>query len=81
MADLREDLKKKKPVLGLERALKKIRNKKVSRIYVASTSHAKDDLARLGKSMGAEVVFVDENAKELGIICKKSFSISVISFE
>lgn len=79
--DLREELKKKKPLLGLNVALKKIRNNKVSRVYVSSNSHAKDQLVRLGKSMNVDVVLVDENSKELGVICKKPFSVSVISFE
>lgn len=80
-ADLKEDLKKNKPVLGLEVALKKMRAKKLSRVYVASTSHAKHQLSSLGKSMDVEVVLLPETSKELGIICKKPFSVSVISFE
>jgi len=80
-ADIREDLKKKKPILGLEIGLKKIRNKKVSRVYVSSNSHAKDQLERLGKNMGVEIVLLTETSKELGVICKKPFSVSVISFE
>ena len=79
--NLREDIKKKKPVLGLELALKKIRKKQVSKVYVASSSHAKEQLVHLGKVTGVEVVLVEENSKELGIICKKPFSISVVSFE
>ena len=79
--DLREELKKKKPFLGLEVALKKIRSGKVSRVYVSSNSHSKDKLVRLGKAMGVEVVLLQELSKDLGIICKKPFSVSVISFE
>ncbi len=79
--ELKDDLKKKKPLLGLELALKKIRNGKVSRVYVSSTSHAKDKLSLLGKSTGIEVIEVQENSKELGILCKKPFNVSVISFE
>lgn len=81
MVDLKDELKKKKPVLGLELAMKKMRKGKVSKVYVSSTSHAKDRLQRLGKSSGVEVVLVNETSKELGIICKKPFSVSVISFE
>lgn len=78
---LKEDIKKKKPLLGLEITLKKVRKKQVSKVYVASSSQAKEQLLHLGKSMGVEIVLLDENSKELGILCKKPFSISVISFE
>lgn len=81
MSNLRDDLKKKKPVLGLDLTLKKIRRQEVSKVYVASNSHAKKDLLSLGKTMGVEVVIVEENSKELGVLCKKPFSVSVISFE
>lgn len=79
--DLREDLKKKKPVLGLDRTIKKIRGKQISRVYVATNSHAKEQLIHLGKVMNVEVIFVQENSKELGVLCKKPFSVSVLSFE
>ncbi len=81
MSNLREDLKKNKPILGLKVALKRLRNNKVSKVYVASNSHAKDQLFNLGKSMGVEVVVVEEPSNALGILCKKSYSVSVISFE
>ncbi len=81
MSNIRDDLKKKKPVLGLEAALKKIRRQEISKIYVASNSHAKGSLLNLGKSMKVEVVILEENSKELGTLCKKPFSVSVISFE
>lgn len=81
VADLIGDLKKKKPVLGLERTIKKIRGKQISRIYVAINSHAKEQMTHLGKVMNVEVIFVQENSKELGVLCKKPFSVSVLSFE
>ncbi len=81
MSNLRDDLKKKKPILGLGVALKKIRRQEVSKVYVASNSHAKDNLLHLGKIMGTDVIVVEENSKELGTLCKKPFSVSVLSFE
>ncbi len=81
MSNLKDDLKKKKLILGLERALKGVRKHKVSTVYVSSNSHAKEDISRLGKAMNVEVILVDENSRELGVLCKKPFSVSVISFE
>jgi len=79
--NLKEDLKKKKPILGLEFTLKKIRNQKVSKVYVASNSNEKEQLSILGKTMGIDVVILDETSKELGVLCKKPFNVSVLSFE
>ena len=79
--NLKEDLKKKKPILGLEFTLKKIRNQKVSKVYVASNSNKKKQLSILGKTMGIDVVILDETSKELGVLCKKPFNVSVLSFE
>lgn len=80
-ANLRDDLKKKKPILGLERTLKKVRRQEVSCVYVASNSHAKEQLINLGKTMNIEVVVLEENSRELGVLCKKPFFVSVLSFE
>ena len=80
-ADLKEDLKKKKPLLGLNVALKKLRSNKLSRVYVSSNSHAKDKLVRLANTMNVDVVLLSETSKDLGVLCKKPFSVSIISFE
>lgn len=79
--NFRDDLKKKKPVIGLERTLEKVRRQQASKVYVASNSHAKEQLINLCKTFGVEFVLIEENSKDLGILCKKPFSISVISFE
>ena len=82
MVNLKEDIKKtKKPVIGLERTLKKLRKKEISKIYVSSNSHSKTKILNLGKVNGVEIVLTEENSKEIGILCKKPYSISVISFE
>ena len=81
MVGLRDDLKVKKPVIGLQRTLKKIRKQQLKRVYVSSNSNVKENISHLGKSFGVEVVVVGETSKEIGILCKKPFSISVISFE
>lgn len=81
MVDFKDEIKKKKPILGLDRAIKKMRVSKVKRVYVSSSSHAKDKIDRLGKNFGIDVVHLKENSKELGVLCKKPFAVSVVSFE
>ena len=81
MNNIKEDLKKRKPIFGLTETIRKMQNAKVSLVYVSKGSHEKDRLVNLGKSLGIEVVLIEESSKDLGILCKKPFSISVISFE
>lgn len=81
MTNLRDELKSKKPVIGLERNLKMMRNSSVKRVYVASNFNARENITAIGKSIGIEVSVVSENSKELGVMCKKPFSISVLGFE
>jgi ribosomal protein L30E len=78
---LKDDLKTKKPILGLDRALKGIRRQKLSKVYVASNSQSKDKIERLGATMKVEIINTEENSRELGVLCKKPFAVSVISFE
>lgn len=81
MNSLIEDLKKKKPVIGLETTIKKMRSGKVSKVYIASSCHAKDQVTKLAKLMNVEVVMLTENNKEVAVLCKKPYAISVLGFE
>ena len=81
MANLKDDLKSKKTIFGLKRTLKEINRNKIKRVYVAMNSPAKEQLVSLGKTMGIEVVVLNENNKDLGVTCKKPFAVSVIGFE
>ncbi len=80
MSNLAEDLKKKKPILGLEVALKKIKKQQVNKVYVASNCKEKTQVINLCKTMEIEVVEAG-TSKELGALCKKTFSVSVVSFD
>ncbi len=81
MTNIKEDLKKRKPIFGLTETVKKMQNNKVSLVYVSKGSHQKDRLVNLGKSLSIDVILIEESSKDLGVLCKKPFSISVISFE
>jgi len=78
---LKADLTKKKPIYGVEVALKGIKNETLSKVYISFNCHRKKDLVRLCKVMGVEVIELGKTNAELGILCKKPFSISVISFK
>ena len=81
MSNLKEDIKNKKPIIGLERTLKKLKVSGLKKVYVTSNSNAKEQLLLIGKTLGAEIIILEETSKELGVLCKKSFSISVLGFE
>ena len=81
MSNIKEEIKNKKLIIGLERTLKKLKKSGLKKVYVTSNSHAKEQLLLIGKTLGAEVVILEETSKELGVLCKKPFSISVLGFE
>lgn len=76
-----DDIKNKKPIFGYDVTVKKIKNEKVSLVYAASNFPKKERLNVLAKTMGVKLIELKENSRELGILCKKPFPISVISFE
>ena len=60
--------------------MKKIRKQQVSKVYVASNCREKTQVINLCKTMGVEIIEAG-TSKELGALCKKPFSVSVISFD
>lgn len=82
MNDLREDLKKKKPIFGADRTLKEIRSGKVEKIYISKNCRddIKRDILHYSKLADVKVIELKETNNELGAVCKKPFNISVIAF-
>ncbi len=79
--DLKEDLKKKKAIFGSDVNTKQLLNGKLSKLYLASNCKDKDTFLSLAQKANVEVTILAENNKELGTLCKKPFSLSVIGFE
>lgn len=77
---LRDDLleNSKKLVFGAERNLKLLKDERLKRIYLAS--NCKDDVKKNIKHYGknTEIIELENTNNEIGIVCKKPFSISVI---
>lgn len=80
MKELQNDLldDSKKLVFGAERNLKLLKNNRLKRIYVAS--NCKGDVKKNIKHYGndIEVIELEITNKDVGVVCKKPFSISVI---
>lgn len=78
---LQEELKTKKPVLGYEVTAKKMKKSDVSSVYLSSNCLHKNELRMLAKAGNISITELEQNSKQLGIICKKQFSVSVVSFK
>lgn len=67
-------------IVGEERTLKLLRNKKVKKVFMASNTkqHLKEDLKHYTQLASVELVELSLTNEELGTLCKKPFSISVI---
>jgi|TARA_B100002003_G_C14071923_1_gene515722 large subunit ribosomal protein L30e len=79
--DIKKALDAKKVVIGAEETLKKIKLSKLSKVYISSNcpEGKKDDLERASKVAKIDFVVLGKTNEELGVVCKKPFSISVLS--
>ncbi|MFC1740972.1 ribosomal L7Ae/L30e/S12e/Gadd45 family protein [Nanoarchaeota archaeon] len=80
IAEIKKNLKEEKLIIGADRTLKGLRIGQFVKVYLASNCAAElkediDQLAGLGEVEVAEVPLVNT---ELGDLCKKPFSISVM---
>ena len=79
--DIKDDVKKKKSFFGLDVVIKKITEGKLSRVYMAANCPKKEQLTNVAQLHSVELILLTENNKDLGTLCKKPFSISVVGFE
>jgi large subunit ribosomal protein L30e len=80
-ADIKKMLKSKKLVIGTEKTLKNLKKGNTSKVYLTANcpKSIKDDIKNYAKLNKAELVELNLPNDELGVICKKPFSISVLS--
>jgi len=67
-------------IIGNSRVVKALQAGKIKTVFIAKNCPAKikDDLLHYAKLAGTEVVNLEQNNEELGIICKKNFFVSVV---
>lgn len=77
--ELRKLLDENKLFVGTDRTLKALREGKLEKVFVSSNAPAdvRLEIAQLAKVGGVDVVELDENNDELGVLCRKPFAISV----
>lgn len=80
--NLKKILKEKKVTFGSERTLKLLRRGELTEIFIASNcpKDVKADIMHYAKLSNVKVIELEEPNDELGIICKKPFSISVLCY-
>ena len=79
--EIKKIIKAKNFVVGTERTIKNLKLGKVEKVIISSNCSERvlDDLSYYAGLSKAETVKVNYPNEELGVICKKPFSISVLS--
>ncbi len=80
LTELRKHVQGSKLVIGTAAVMKLLKHNRLARIFVASNSPAsiKDDLKHYGTMSDCEIVELQVPNDELGVLCKKPFSIAVV---
>lgn len=78
--DIKKAIESKKTVVGTERVLKGLKNGEISTVYVTvnTPEDVKEDITHYAELSSAKVVKLKHPNDELGALCKKPFSISVL---
>ena len=73
-------LKEGKLIIGAELTLKGLKKGNVTKVFLAVNTDldTKDDVKTYASMNGVEVVELDVTNEELGTVCQKPFSISVL---
>jgi ribosomal protein L30E len=83
--DALEDVKKlirdKRFIIGTQNTMKKLKSNKLERIWLSSNvpTDIKDDITKYSEMNNVAVAQLDIPNDELGVICKKQFSVSIVS--
>lgn len=80
VAELKKLLASNKLVFGSEEALKLLRQGKLERVFLSANCSpiVKSDIESLCKTGNIECVVLTQSNDEIGVICRKPFSISVV---
>lgn len=80
-AEIKKMLKAGSVILGTERTMKSLRLGKIEKVLLSQNCPDKveRDISHYAGLAGAEIQKLDYHNDELGVICKKPFSISVLA--
>lgn len=82
LTELRKVLKTEKMIFGMNCTIKNLKNGKVKKVFIASNCPDKiiKDLEYYCKISKVELVKLDQPNDEIALICKKNFSVTVVSY-
>ncbi|MEK6907417.1 MAG: 50S ribosomal protein L30e [Nanoarchaeota archaeon] len=82
MEELKKLIKENKIIIGTNSVMKNLKLGKLKGIYLASNcpKYAKEDIQHYAKLNNVKINELKENNEELGVVCKKPFSISVLGY-
>ena len=80
---LKSELKEKNPIIGADSVLKLVKNSKAKKIYISKNcpDELREDLRHYTTVFKAEFIELTISSEELGVLCKKPFSIAVLSYK
>lgn len=78
--EIKSLIKTKKIIIGSERTIKNLKLGKVEKVLISSNCSESmiNNLTYYAKLSNTEVIKLDYTNEEIGVICKKPFSISVL---
>ena len=81
ISEIRKLLKEKKIILGSQRTVKNLKLGKIKKVYLSSNCSEKiiENITHYSKLSKTAIVNLKYPNNELGVLCKKAFSISVLS--
>ncbi len=79
-SDIKKDLKTRKIVIGTKVVIKNLRLNKLEKVYIASNCDdvSKKELEYYSKLLNIPIIKLKQPNDELGVICKKQYSISML---
>ncbi|MBU3940479.1 MAG: ribosomal L7Ae/L30e/S12e/Gadd45 family protein [Nanoarchaeota archaeon] len=80
--NLQKELKENKLVFGTKESLKAIKTGKAKEVFLAKNidEEVKEEVEKYAKIEGIKVNILEKDNVELGALCKKPFSISVLCY-
>ena len=80
LTELRKHVQGSKLVIGTAEVMKLLKHNRLAKVFVASNcpSSVKDDFRHYSAMSDCEVMELQIPNDELGVLCKKPFSISVV---
>ncbi|MBI2575422.1 ribosomal L7Ae/L30e/S12e/Gadd45 family protein [Candidatus Woesearchaeota archaeon] len=83
ITEIKKGIKEKKAVIGTAQAIKQLKLGRLQKVFLTSNCPGKvrQDIAHYSKLSNCKIEVLSVPNDELGVICKKQFSISVLGIK